>query len=65
MTRHASISTYGTLQTWHRGCYPLEAALVRDAEAVDAREEARRGVEAEPEETRVSVPATLFEEEAD
>jgi hypothetical protein len=39
MTRPASISTYGALQTWHRGCYPLEAALIRDAEAVDAREE--------------------------
>jgi hypothetical protein len=65
MTRHASISTYGTLQTWHRGCYPLEAALIRDAEAVDAREEASRDVEAESEESRASVPATLFGEGAE
>jgi hypothetical protein len=62
MTRPASVSTYGALQTWHRGCYPLEAALIRDAEAVDARDEASRGVAAEAEETRVLAPATLFNE---
>jgi hypothetical protein len=65
MTRAASISTYGALQTWHRGCYPLEAALIRDAEAVDAREEVSRDVVAESDETCASVPATLFDEVAD
>jgi hypothetical protein len=65
MTRPASVSTYGALQTWHRGCYPLEAALIRDAEAVEAREEVSRDVVAESEEARATVPATLFDEVAD